>query len=204
VSNPDLVPQRGTSVEGGIYQTWTSPSGARIDFSGAVYSEKMRDELDFDVSSFRYVNIGRSLHRGIELGVTAVAPRNWVGFANFARQRVTAEAGQFDGKQLKAIPRTIASAGFNAPVWRDITAGLVVTSVAGAFVDDQNLIPLAGYTRVDARAGVPIGPVRMTLDLMNALDRHYDATAFPDPAGSAVIYRYPAAGRTLVLGLERR
>jgi outer membrane receptor protein involved in Fe transport len=204
VSNPDLVPQRGTSVEGGVYQTWTSPGGARIDLSGAVYSEKMRDELDFDVSSFRYVNIGRSLHRGVELGLTAVAPRNWLGFASFARQRVTAEAGQFDGKQLKAIPRTIASAGFNAPVWRGISAGLVVTSVAGAYVDDQNLIPLAGYTRLDARAGIPIGPVRMTLDLMNALDRHYDATAFPDPAGSAVTYRYPAAGRTLILGVERR
>lgn len=204
VSNPDLVPQRGTSVEGGIYQTWTSPAGARIDFSGAVYSEKMRDELDFDVSSFRYVNIGRSLHRGIELGLTAVAPRNWLGFANFARQRVTAEAGQFDGKQLKAIPRTIASAGFNAPVLRGISAGLVVTSVSGAYVDDQNLVPLAGYTRLDARAGIPVGPMRMTLDLMNALDRRYDATAFPDPAGSAVTYRYPAAGRTLILGVERR
>ena len=83
-------------------------------------------------------------------------------------------------------------------------AGLVVTSIGGAFVDDQNLIPLAGYTRVDARAGIPFGPARMTIDLMNALDRHYDATAFPDPAGSAVTYRYPAAGRMLIVGIESR
>jgi len=204
VSNPDLVPQRGTAIEGGIYQTWTAPRGVRLDFSGAAYTEKMRDELDFDVASFRYVNIGRSLHRGLELGLTAVAPRNWLAFANFADQRVTAEAGQFNGKQLKAIPRHIASGGFNAPVWRGISAGLVVTSINGAYIDDQNVLPLAGYTRIDARAGIPVGPMRLTIDVMNALDRHYDATAFPDPAGSDITYRHPAAGRMLIVGVESR
>jgi hypothetical protein len=39
---------------------------------------------------------------------------------------------------------------------------------------------------------------------MNALGRKYDATAFPDPAGSTITYRYPAAGRVFVLGLESR
>jgi outer membrane receptor protein involved in Fe transport len=204
VSNPDLVPQRGTAVEGGIYQSWSSPAGMRLDFSAAAYRQTMRDELDFDVASFRYVNIGRSLHRGLELGLTMVAPGNWLAFASFADQRVIANAGQFNGKQLKAIPRRIASGGFNAPLWRDLSAGLVVTSTGGAYVDDGNLVPLRGYTRVDARLGVPAGPMRLTLDLMNALDRRYDATAFPDPAGSAVTYRYPAAGRMLLLGVESR
>jgi outer membrane receptor protein involved in Fe transport len=44
----------------------------------------------------------------------------------------------------------------------------------------------------------------MTIDLTNALNRRYDATAFPDPAGSPAILRYPAAGRVLILGLESR
>lgn len=204
VSNPDLVPQRGVALEGGIYQTWTSPAGARFDFSGAAYSEKMSDELDFDVASFRYVNIGRSLHRGVELGLSMVAPANWLAFANFASQRVTARAGQFDGKQLKAIPRQVASAGLNAPLWRGISGGLVLTSIRGAYIDDANLVPLDGYARIDTRLGIPIGPTRLTVDLMNALDRRYDATAFPDPAGSAVTYRYPAGGRVLVIGIESR
>jgi outer membrane receptor protein involved in Fe transport len=204
VSNPDLVPQRGTAVEGGVYETWRPAEGAHVDWSVTVYQQKMQNELDFDVNTFRYINIGRSRHRGAELGVVLEAPRRWFAFGNFTQQQVLAENGPNDGKQLKAIPRRIASAGVNATIWRGLTASAVATSLTGAFVDDQNLVPLAGFTRLDARVGVPFGPTRLTLDLLNAFNRRYDATAFPDPAGSAAVYRYPAAGRFFVVGLESR
>ncbi|HJP61597.1 MAG TPA: TonB-dependent receptor, partial [Gemmatimonadaceae bacterium] len=203
VSNPDLVPQRGTSIEAGLYQSWKLGDAARVDWSAALYEEKMREELDFDITTFRYINIGRSRHRGAEVGLTAEAGK-WFAFANYTRQQVIAMNGQFEGKQLKAIPRSVASAGTNVNVWRGLTAGLVATSIGGAFVDDENLVPLRGFTRLDSRVGVPFGPARLTIDLQNALNRHYDVTAFPDPGGSAAIYRYPAAGRVLVVGLESR
>jgi outer membrane receptor protein involved in Fe transport len=202
-SNPLLSPQRGTAAETGFYSAWTF-SGARLDISAAAYRQRMRDELDFDVTSFRYVNIGRSLHRGVELGTKLTVPNGAQLFANLSRQSTLAESGQFEGRQLKAIPRTIASAGADMGLWRGLSGGVLITSVGGAFVDDANAIPLAGYTRADVRLGVPVGPLRLTLDAMNALGRRYDATAFPDPAGSPVIYRYPAAGRVFVLGLESR
>jgi outer membrane receptor protein involved in Fe transport len=204
VSNPSLVPQHGTSIEGGLYQTWNLGPRSRVDWSAALYQEKMRDELDFDVTTFRYVNIGRSLHRGAELGLTWEMPGRWFAFGNFTQQQVLAENGPFDGKQLKAIPRRIASAGLNATLWRGLTAGAVASSLSGAYVDDQNLVALAGYTRVDSRLGIPFGRARLTFDLINAFDRHYDATAFPDPAGSSAIYRYPGSGRVFILGLESR
>ena len=204
VSNPDLVPQRGTSVEGGLYQSRIPAQGSRIDWSAALYEEKMRDELDFDINTFRYVNIGRSRHRGAELGVSAEAGGRWFVFGNYTRQQVLAINGQFAGKQLKAIPRSVASAGFKATVWRGLTAGVIASSLGGAFVDDENLAALKAYTRFDSRLGIPFGPARVTIDLLNAFDRRYDVTAFPDPAGSGSIYRYPAAGRVLVVGLESR
>lgn len=204
VSNPDLVPQRGTSVEGGLYQSWTLTRGSRIDWSATLYEEKMRDELDFDINTFRYVNIGRSRHRGAELGVSAQAGGRWFVFGNYTRQQVLAINGQFAGKQLKAIPRRVASTGFNTTLWRGLTAGIVASSLGGAFVDDENLVALRGFTRVDSRLGIPFGLARVTIDLLNAFDRRYDVSAFPDPAGSGAIYRYPAAGRVLVIGLESR
>ncbi|MFL5558257.1 MAG: TonB-dependent receptor [Gemmatimonadaceae bacterium] len=204
VSNPSLVPQRGTAAEAGFFETWRVGSASRLGISGAAYRERMRDELDFDVATFRYINIGRSLHRGIELGSTLTGDAGWLVTANIARQQVLAEAGQFDGKQLKAIPRRIASAAASIPLGHGFTAGLLATSLGGAFIDDENTRPLPGYTRIDARLGLPLGRVRLTFDAMNALDRRYDATAFPDPAGSGVNYRYPAAGRVYVIGLESR
>ena len=203
VSNPDLVPQRGTSLEGGLYQSWKLAQSARVDWSAALYEQKMREELDFDINTFRYINIGRSRHRGAELGVSAGAAR-WFAFANYTRQQVVAMNGQFEGKQLKAIPRNVASGGANIDLWRGVTAGVVASSLSGAFVDDENLVELKGFTRLDSRLGIPFGPARLTIDLQNALNRRYDVTAFPDPGGSGAIYRYPAAGRALIVGLEAR
>ena len=204
ISNPLLEPQRGTAIEGGFYQTWSRADLIRLDLSASAYRERMRDELDFDVSTFRYVNIGRSLHRGLELGATLTGKGSWNLIGSIARQRVVAEAGQFDGRQLKAIPRRTASAAANFPLGLGLTAGVLASSVGGAFIDDQNTRPLPGYTRIDLRVGVPIGHARATIDLINAFNRRYDATAFPDPAGSAVNYRHPAAGRVFVLGIESR
>ncbi|HEY1951976.1 MAG TPA: TonB-dependent receptor [Gemmatimonadaceae bacterium] len=204
VSNSSLVPQRGTATEGGFYQTWQLGGGARLDLTGAAYRQRMRDELDFDVSSFRYVNIGRSLHKGVELGGTLTSDWGGIVIASIARQAVLAEAGQFDGLQLKAIPRRIATVGASIPIWRGADIGVLSSSLGGAFIDDANARPLAAYTRIDVRLGVPVASARLTLDAMNALNRRYDASAFPDPAGSAVNYRYPAAGRMFILGLESR
>ncbi len=203
ISNPLLSPQRGTAAEAGFYSAWTI-SSARLDISGAAYRERMRGELDFDLANFRYVNIGRSLHRGVEFGTRLTVPNGELIFVNLSRQSVLAESGPFEGRQLKAIPRTIASAGGELGLWRGLTGGLLLTSARGAFVDDANATPLPGYTRADVRVGALIGPLRLTLDAMNVLGRRYDATAFPDPAGSAITYRYPAAGRVFVLGLESR
>lgn len=202
-SNSSLEPQRGVAVETGFYSGWMI-SGARLEVTGAAYRVRMRDELDFDVTSFRYVNIGRSLHRGLELGTQLSVAPGALFFANMSRQRVVAESGQFAGRQLKAIPRSIASAGADLRLWRGVGVGMLVSSVSGAFIDDANTTPLPGYTRGDLRLGVPIGSLRLTLDAMNALGHRYDATAFPDPAGSTINYRYPSAGRVYVIGLESR
>ncbi|HST06905.1 MAG TPA: TonB-dependent receptor, partial [Gemmatimonadaceae bacterium] len=201
VSNSALVPQRGVATEAGFYQTWRAGASSHLDLSGTVYRQRMRDELDFDVASFRYVNIGRSLHRGIELGGTYTNGRAVI-LGSIARQDVLAEAGQFDGRQLKAIPRRIAAVGADFHGWRGFTAGILANSLGGAFIDDENTRPLPAYTRIDARVGVPIGFARVTFDAMNLFDRRYDATAFPDPAGSGINYRYPAAGRVFVIGVE--
>ena len=36
----------------------------------------------------------------------------------------------------------------------------------------------------------------------NVFDSRFNSTGFPDPAGSPLIYYYPAAGRVLSVGLE--
>jgi len=172
--------------------------------AASVYQMDMRDELDFDLQQFKYVNIGRSRHRGIETGLTLEAPRSVNAFVNYTRQDATSRLGENAGKQLKAIPRDSWTLGLTRTPARGLGAALTATTVRHTFLDDANTRPLAPYTRIDARASYPVAGVRLTVDVRNLLDRAYSTTGYPDPAGSGTLLLYPASGRVVMIGLESR
>ena len=199
-SNPDLRPQRGSAVEAGVSHRTALGGGHTLDFTVAAYQQQMRDELDFDLALFRYVNVGRSRHRGLELGARA---DGWAGtsvFASLTRQSILAMNGPNAGRQLKAVPRNAFSAGITGGPPR-MQASVTVSDVRGAFLDDANQRRLPGYTRFDARLSAVVASLRFNVDVINALDRKLISTGFPDPSGTDVIYYYPAARRVLQLGV---
>ncbi|MBW3671552.1 MAG: TonB-dependent receptor, partial [Acidobacteria bacterium] len=61
ISNPELQPQRAINTEFGVSQTVGT-----LRWSSTIYRTTVDDEIDFDVRTFRYLNIGRSRHRGVE------------------------------------------------------------------------------------------------------------------------------------------
>ena len=84
---------------------------------------------------------------------------------------------------------------------RGLAASAIVTDVSRIHLDDANTLALPDYTRVDARLSYPIGRARLSLEVRNLLDAEYSTTGFPDPSGSGAVYYYPAAGRTLEVGV---
>ena len=202
ISNPELRPQRGESIEGGITHRATIASGQVLEATLAAYRQKMRDELDFDIEQFRYVNVGRSLHRGVEFGARLETSSASNVFATFTRQDVLAVIGPNSGRQLKAVPRQIATAGITTSVARWLQTGVNLSDVRGAFVDDANLRRLPGYTRVDTRLSSSLASVRVSLDVLNVFNRSFVSTGFPDPSGTDVVYYHPAAGRVLLIGIS--
>jgi iron complex outermembrane receptor protein len=200
-SNPELDPQHGTSIEAGLYHTAVISPSLHSSASLSVYQMAMKDELDFDVATFRYVNIGRSRHRGVEAGLM-VSGEKASTFANYALQSVTSRRGANDGKRLKAIPRQTLSAGLSLRPIRMLETSLLVTNARDVYLDDANSVELPDFTRLDARVAVPIMGVSLFVDVRNLLDKHYSSTGFLDPAGSGEPYFYPAAGRVLEVGLR--
>ncbi len=58
------MPQTSTSVESSLYhRAELLPGMLAGELQLAGYQLDMREELDFDFESFRYVNIGQSRHR---------------------------------------------------------------------------------------------------------------------------------------------
>lgn len=200
ISNPDLRPQKGSGLEVGISHRAALSAGPVLEFTLTAFRQQMRDELDFDLAQFHYVNVGRSEHKGLELGLRADGAHGSSAFANLTRQRVVATNGANNGNQLKAVPRQMLSAGVTAGP-PQLQASVTVSDIRDAWLDDANTRRLPAYTRVDTRLSTTIRQLRFNLDVLNALDRKLVSTGFPDGSGSDVAYFYPAARRTLQVGI---
>jgi outer membrane cobalamin receptor len=199
-SNPELEPQRGTSIEAGVYHD-LSLATARVGLTGTVYQIDMKDELDFDVQSLKYVNIARSRHRGTELGVTV--RRGIVsGHASVSLQDVVSRAGMNSGKRLKAVPGHVLAGGLTFAPEMLGSASLALTRTADMYIDDANSQRIPAWTRVDIQFSRPVGSFEITAGARNLLDERYNSTAFLDPSGSGQAYVYPAAGRVFTIGLR--
>jgi len=180
------------------------PGRLTASFNVAAYRTDMRDEVDFDLQTFRYVNLGRSRHQGVEAGATVAGPAATSVYVNYTQQDATARLGENAGRFLKAVPRRVFAAGVARTPADGPAVALTATRVQDVYLDDANTIRLAPYARVDLRASYPIGGVRLAANVQNLLGRAYSTTGFPDPAGSAALFLYPAAGRVVTLGLESR
>lgn len=207
-SNPELEPQRGTSVEAGAYHDLALPL-ARLGLTVTVYQIDMRDELDFDVQALRYVNIARSRHRGVETGL-AVTRGMVSGHASLTLQEAISRAERNFGNRLKAIPGELYSAGVTISPPATGSVSIALTRVADMYLDDGNVgrAPMQSperipaWTRVDAQFVLPVGSLTLLVGARNLLDERYNSTAFLDPSGSGQSYVYPAAGRVLTVGLR--
>ena len=205
LSNEELDPQRGTGAELGAYHTYVSGSGVEVSSSLAVYSIWMKDELDFDLTTFTYTNLGESLHQGIEAGVTAGAG-GFRSFVNYTYQRVTLEFGPNDGNFVKAIPKTLAVLGAAYTHETGAGASARVRHSRDTYLDDENTISLPDYTVADVKAFFKKGPAKVEVTVGNVLDADYSTTGYllsVEGLGSQ-LYMYPAAGRTIKIGLALR
>jgi iron complex outermembrane receptor protein len=203
-ANADLEPQHGTNVEvGGSHRVVLAPHMFTAELAVSAYQLTLRDELDFDLETFRYQNIGRSLHRGIEAGLDVQGPESLTLFGNYTLQSATSRVGENAGKALKAIPRHFLSAGVAGGTRTGLTASVMVSGAWRAYLDDANTQELPAWTRWDLRLAYTTRGVRLAADVLNLWDRKYSTTGFPDAADPSVVYFYPAAPRTVQLGLSR-
>jgi outer membrane receptor protein involved in Fe transport len=195
ISNATLRPQRARNVEAGVSGT----SG--FNWSALAYRMDVEDEIDFDIRTFSYGNIGRSRHTGAELeGNGRVGTWLQPSFT-YAWTRVE-DAGS--GTQLKNVPRqTFALAATVTLPW-NLGASARFRRASGAYFDDANSIPIRGPATLDIRIRRTFGRQMIFADAVNLANRHYEEYGFTlsDFAGRAVPYAYPGALRALRIGMS--
>ncbi len=187
LANPELVPQRARGIDAGAART-TRLGHVTVD----AYFMRVRDEIDFDVRTFRYANIARSEHRGVELAFDPAA--RFIPRLAYAWTRVR---GKSDA-QLKNIPEHTATVMLPLP---NVT--LLYTVNSGRFFDDDETIAAPDHHALSIRAHRSFGRARVALDVLNATDARNAALgyALTDVTGGLSAYAYPDQRRAVRLSL---
>lgn len=202
-ANAALEPQHGRNVEAGLYHGIILLRNLSARLSIAAYRMDLRDELDFDIATFRYQNLRRSRHRGLEAGLDVSAGTSVAGWARYTRQSATNTEGEHEGLQLKAVPAHLLTTGVRTQPTAWLSAALTAHRAWGAFIDDANTQQLPAWTRWDVNVGLHARGFRLWIRSSNLFDAEYSTTAYPDAADPSTIYYYPAAGRSFELGISR-
>lgn len=201
ISNSELLPQRSTGIEVGIYQRLPLKSGLiHAELALSVYRLDLDDEIDFDLRTFRFGNIQESRHDGIELNFTAyVLPRLALAHSS-TWMDVSFRSGQYEGNRLKNIPTTAMTNSARLVLGESGLFTVTHYFASSVHLDDANTQALPGGSTFDATVQWRFGGAQFQFTAKNLADANINRVGFLlfDPATSDdVQYVYPSGGRYL-------
>jgi iron complex outermembrane recepter protein len=179
-----LLPETARSYEAGLKGaaadgrlTWQAEA-FRLDFSNLVVATE---------SGFLTNAAGERLE-GAELesryavtGDLTLAANYSYHDAHFTQyQFFDADAGVYvdvAGKQLPLSPRQLASAAILYQPPQGLNATLVATYVGRRYLDEENMAPVGGYTRLDATFGYRLGHYELALEGTNLTNQRPPVSA---------------------------
>jgi outer membrane receptor protein involved in Fe transport len=164
----------------------------------------VRDEIDFDPQTYRYSNIGTSLHRGVEVAL---------GLAKTARvsPRITyawTHVADIDtpDRQLKNIPQHAAQLMLHGRVATHTSADLIYRWRGALTLDDAATFREPSVSRVDLRLAHEVRNLRLQADVLNVLNARYNELGYvlTDFTGNPQALEFPAPGRAVRFGITWR
>lgn len=196
ISNAHLTAQRASNFEAGVSR------GGKVRWSALAYRMNVANEIDFDARTFTYGNIGRSRHTGVETELQTQAAGRVRPVASYTLSDVT-DADDGSGRQLKNVPRHQAMVGATAALGWKIESFASVRRTWGAFLDDENTVPIRSRALVDVRVRRSIRNAVVFGDVLNAANQRYDEFGYilADFRGGRVGYVYPGQPRVVRVGL---
>ena len=205
LGNPELEPERSTSVDVGIEQRlWSDRARVELTWFGSRYRDIISTQtISFNPFTSQYFNIGLTRARGAELsGELAPAPGVLVrGGYTLLDSEVIDSTSSFspvfaEGQPLLRRPRHSGYAGLawaKSRLSADVTGVFIGHRVDSDFSSlEPPMLSNDGYATFDVRAAYRLaGPLSVTFAADNLADKTY-----MDPLG------YPALGRALRVGAK--
>jgi outer membrane receptor protein involved in Fe transport len=178
-SNTGLVPQTSTNLDIGLNQEiFPSNSIYSGELSLAIYIMSISNEIDFDMATFKYGNILKSQHKGIEcfLGIyksNRIRLNSTIDIAE-----VTFGSGDYEGNMLKNIPKITYTNRFS--IKTSAFSNLVLTQkfFGSVYLDDANTVSLPSNTILNCKLQFIIKDLSIDLSLFNLTDKFYYSSGY--------------------------
>ena len=180
VKVPDLEPSVARNYEVGgwmeiIRKVLTADvSVYRLNSTNEVVSAKLDD------GSFANVNAGKTLHQGVELGITATPVKQvtvrWSGaFSKHKFIQYYEKGENYNGNEMNGAPNWM----YNTEVWyrpaavKGLRIGAEVQHIGDYFADAKNTYRYKGYTILNLRAGYEFKSMEVWINALNVTDSYY-------------------------------
>jgi vitamin B12 transporter len=188
--NPDLMPERSTSVEAGVDVSITPA----LTWEATFFHNDIRDLIEYVPQSFTNENIGRARTQGVETAIHGEAGAGFFGRLSYTYLDAT---DLETGLPLLRRPKNSASAtagkSFRAGASFEVTGLWVGNRLDRDAVDFTRLVEMPAYFRLDVAVTAPrlLWNVAPFVRVTNVL-----GSAYQEAAG------FPAPGRRFLAGLD--
>jgi outer membrane receptor protein involved in Fe transport len=198
-SNPKLLPQNSWNFEIGVYQRGRIIERKMYgELLTSLYSNNVQDEIDFDISTFKYKNLSQTNHTGFEAGFKLHWIPNISAFLNYTYTSVKFNGGFYDEKNLKGVPHSTIVFG-GTYKYQNIAGTITLQTFSGRYLDDSNVYYLDGSTELNVRISYKRKNLRGYIDMDNILNAQFNQWGYT--LGSQQ-YLYPHAPSSIRIGVE--
>lgn len=197
---------------------WFSFFSNKIKIDYSVYRLEGKNELlniRMADNSFDYRSAGKTLHQGIELGLSYV-PSSQIVFrlgGTYAKhlfvdfvlsEKSTDPIKDLNNKEMPSAPRWVGNTELSYyPKWLpDLRIAAEMQYVSSFYQDQINTVKYDGYQVFNARMAYKIKGVEAYLNVMNFTDKLYAYNVTRGNTTTAQPTYTPSAPRTFVFGLQ--
>ncbi|PWB68098.1 hypothetical protein C3F09_12330 [candidate division GN15 bacterium] len=197
LSNGSLKSMRGTSYEAGIrFANFKS-----LYASLSAFWYQIRNEVEFDPVYFRYTNLGRSRHRGLELAISATALSRMRADVALSYNDAVSDSGEFKGNQVNGVPKYTYDLGLTCGVTKAWQLQTRISGIGQQYLSLETQQELGDYATVSLGTSVAVSGLNLSIGVQNVFDKLYNVDGYFDPMRQQYLY-YPAPGRTVVVAVN--
>lgn len=206
VKVPELNPSVFYNYEIG---GWAELVKGKLNADVSVYKLEGTNEIvsvKMDDGSSQNMNAGKTLHKGVELGVNAnpfksISIRFSAAYNKHQFIEFVEKGTSYNGNDMNGAPKWI----HNAEIWwrptfiNGLRLGIEWQKIGSYYMDPVNTVKYEGYNVFHIRAGYKWKAMELWVNMMNAADKYYAYTSSKSNSG----YSYtPAEPRHFNMGIS--